>query len=170
VSTGNGRLKRRTSFSSKQCEMHSIRLHHIHPLLIGSGIFTEFSEAWHFRLHSLTERSSVMCRYRIKDPKISLDFYTRIIGMQLISKLDFPDMNFSLYFLGFHSEEDIPDDPKDRVSVYQPELFMCRTSDALCPLGWTHAMLSVCRWSGCSSSPQVSARLEVCLLTVQSVC
>jgi lactoylglutathione lyase len=53
--------------------------------------------------------------YRIKDPKRSLDFYTRIIGMQLISKLDFKEMNFSLYFLGFHSEDDIPDDPKDRV-------------------------------------------------------
>lgn len=55
------------------------------------------------------------CRYRIKDPKRSLDFYTRIIGMQLISKLDFPDMKFSLYFLGYHPESDIPDDPKDRV-------------------------------------------------------
>jgi catechol 2,3-dioxygenase-like lactoylglutathione lyase family enzyme len=45
-----------------------------------------------------------------------LDFYTRVIGMQLISKLDFKEMNFSLYFLGFHSEDDIPDDPKDRAS------------------------------------------------------
>ncbi len=56
-------------------------------------------------------------RYRIKDPKRSLDFYTRVIGMQLITKLDLPDMKFSLYFLGFHSEDEIPEDPKDRVRI-----------------------------------------------------
>jgi hypothetical protein len=37
--------------------------------------------------------------------------------MQLITKLDLPDMKFSLYFLGFHSEDDIPEDPKDRVGT-----------------------------------------------------
>ena len=36
---------------------------------------------------------------RIKDPKISLDFYTRIMGMTLYRKLDFPEMKFTLYFL-----------------------------------------------------------------------
>ena len=38
--------------------------------------------------------------YRIKDPERSLDFYTRVMGMTLLNKLDFPDMEFSLYFLG----------------------------------------------------------------------
>lgn len=36
---------------------------------------------------------------RIKDPLRSLDFYTRVMGMRLLRKLDFPEMNFSLYFL-----------------------------------------------------------------------
>ena len=36
---------------------------------------------------------------RIKDPKVSLDFYTRIMGMAVLRKLDFPEMKFSLYFL-----------------------------------------------------------------------
>lgn len=36
---------------------------------------------------------------RIADPVRSLDFYTRIMGMTLLRKLDFPDMEFSLYFL-----------------------------------------------------------------------
>lgn len=38
---------------------------------------------------------------RIKDPKISLDFYSRILGMSLVRKLDFPEWKFSLYFLAF---------------------------------------------------------------------
>lgn len=51
---------------------------------------------------------------RIKDPKPSLDFYTRIMGMQLLCKLDYADMGFSLYFLGYCSIEDIPEDPIQR--------------------------------------------------------
>ena len=36
---------------------------------------------------------------RIKDPKRSLDFYTRILGMRLLRRFDFPEMRFTLYFL-----------------------------------------------------------------------
>lgn len=45
---------------------------------------------------------------RIKDPKVSLDFYTRVLGMRLLQKFDFPAMKFSLYFVGFEKAEDIP--------------------------------------------------------------
>ncbi len=38
---------------------------------------------------------------RVKDPARTLDFYTRVIGMRLLSRLDFNDMKFSLYFMGF---------------------------------------------------------------------
>ncbi|KAK9810975.1 hypothetical protein WJX73_002729 [Symbiochloris irregularis] len=53
--------------------------------------------------------------YRIKDSKRSLDFYTRILGMRLLCKLDFPEMKFSLIFLGYREDAEIPDDSKDRV-------------------------------------------------------
>ncbi|MCL7046398.1 hypothetical protein MKW94_030536 [Papaver nudicaule] len=33
--------------------------------------------------------------FRIKDPKISLDFYSRVLGMSLLKRLDFPEMKFS---------------------------------------------------------------------------
>lgn len=36
---------------------------------------------------------------RIKDPAVSLDFYSRVMGMRVLRKLDFPEMKFSLYFL-----------------------------------------------------------------------
>ena len=54
---------------------------------------------------------------RIRDPKPSLDFYTRVLGMTLMCKLDFPEMSFSLYFLGYEDPKDIPEDPKQRVRL-----------------------------------------------------
>ena len=50
---------------------------------------------------------------RIKDPKISLDFYTRIIGMKLYRKLDFPEMKFTLYFLAMQGDVDDSQTPTD---------------------------------------------------------
>jgi lactoylglutathione lyase len=44
---------------------------------------------------------------RVKDPTVSLDFYTRIMGMRVLRKLDFPEMTFSLYFLS-RAEADGP--------------------------------------------------------------
>ncbi|KAK3874714.1 hypothetical protein Pcinc_020370 [Petrolisthes cinctipes] len=54
--------------------------------------------------------------YRIKDPKASLDFYTRVMGMRLLKKLDFPSMKFSLYFMGYESVGDIPKDEAERTT------------------------------------------------------
>ena len=52
---------------------------------------------------------------RVKDPAVSLDFYTRIFGMSLLRKLDFPEMQFSLYFLAKLSEDDVvPEDAGQR--------------------------------------------------------
>ena len=53
---------------------------------------------------------------RIKDPDISLDFYVNVLGMTLIKKLDFPAMEFTLFFLGYLRSEDepVPDDPQKR--------------------------------------------------------
>lgn len=38
---------------------------------------------------------------RIRDPQLSLDFYTRILGMKLIRQLDFSKWRFTLYFLAY---------------------------------------------------------------------
>jgi len=38
---------------------------------------------------------------RVKDITASLDFYTRVLGFQLIDKRDFPEAEFSLYFLAY---------------------------------------------------------------------
>jgi lactoylglutathione lyase len=47
---------------------------------------------------------------RVKDPAVSLDFYTRVMGMRVLRKLDFPDMKFSLYFLHRTDGEAAPPD------------------------------------------------------------
>lgn len=56
--------------------------------------------------------------YRIKDPRKSVPFYTQVLGMQLLTKLDFPSMKFSLYFLGYEEPTSLPEGltSKERVS------------------------------------------------------
>ena len=44
---------------------------------------------------------------RIKSPKRSLEFYTGVMGMTLVKKLDFPKMEFSLYFLAALSPDQL---------------------------------------------------------------
>ncbi|XP_021766440.1 lactoylglutathione lyase isoform X1 [Chenopodium quinoa] len=52
--------------------------------------------------------------FRIKDPKVSLDFYSRVLGMSLLKRLDFAEMKFSLYFMGYEDPSSAPSDPLDR--------------------------------------------------------
>ncbi|XP_059431034.1 lactoylglutathione lyase isoform X1 [Corylus avellana] len=52
--------------------------------------------------------------FRIKDPKLSLDFYSRVLGMSLLKRLDFPEMKFSLYFLGYEDPASAPSNSVDR--------------------------------------------------------
>ncbi len=54
---------------------------------------------------------------RVKDPAIALDFYTRVMGMRVLRKLDFPEMKFSLYFLHRAVDgEAAPDDVGERTA------------------------------------------------------
>ncbi|MEQ8660370.1 MAG: lactoylglutathione lyase [Gammaproteobacteria bacterium] len=38
---------------------------------------------------------------RVRDPKVSVDFYTNVLGMTLLDRYDFEAMSFSLYFMGY---------------------------------------------------------------------
>jgi len=48
----------------------------------------------------------------VKDPVKSVDFYTRVMGMKLLRKIDFPAAKFSLYFLGSFDENEVKDIPQ----------------------------------------------------------
>lgn len=52
---------------------------------------------------------------RVRDPQESLRFYRDILGMTLLQRLDFEEMQFSLYFLAYLDDcETIPSDPAER--------------------------------------------------------
>ena len=54
---------------------------------------------------------------RIKDPVQSLEFYQHVLGMALYQRVDFAEMAFSLYFLGYpsnHRGQSLPEDPVAR--------------------------------------------------------
>ena len=51
---------------------------------------------------------------RVKDITASLDFYTRVLGFSLVEKRDFPEAEFSLYFLALVDKAQIPQDDAAR--------------------------------------------------------
>uniref|UniRef100_A0A915K5Z8 Lactoylglutathione lyase n=1 Tax=Romanomermis culicivorax TaxID=13658 RepID=A0A915K5Z8_ROMCU len=51
---------------------------------------------------------------RIKDPKKTLRFYTEVLGMTLLTRMHFPSMKFSLYFLGYENPSDVPKDENEQ--------------------------------------------------------
>lgn len=54
---------------------------------------------------------------RVKNPEVAIDFYTRVMGMRLLRKLDFPEMKFSLYFLHCSAEgQNAPEDTGERTA------------------------------------------------------
>lgn len=50
---------------------------------------------------------------RVKDPERALAFYSRVFGMRLLRKLDFPEMQFSLYFLAHLDGDELLQVPED---------------------------------------------------------
>ena len=52
---------------------------------------------------------------RVRDPAIALDFYTRLLGLRVLRRLDFPEMKFSLYFLA-HPAGPVPEEVGERTA------------------------------------------------------
>ena len=52
---------------------------------------------------------------RVRDPQVSVAFYQDVLGMTLLDRYDFPDMQFTLYFVGYlEPGETIPGHPAER--------------------------------------------------------
>ena len=60
---------------------------------------------------------------RVRDPARSTAFYRDVLGMTLLDRYDFPDMKFSLYFMGYPSGPIPTDGPARAKWVFeQPAL------------------------------------------------
>lgn len=54
---------------------------------------------------------------RVKDPEHSLAFYTGVMGMRVLRRVDFDEMKFSLYFLAkLEDNAQVPEDPSKRMN------------------------------------------------------
>jgi lactoylglutathione lyase len=51
---------------------------------------------------------------RVKDPKVSLDFYIKALGFNLVWWAEYPQWGFSLYFVAYCKKTDIPEDMQER--------------------------------------------------------
>lgn len=53
---------------------------------------------------------------RVRDPAVSVPFYRDILGMSLLKQIDFPDMKFSIYMMGYlrKAQGPLPDTPVER--------------------------------------------------------
>jgi lactoylglutathione lyase len=45
---------------------------------------------------------------RVRDPRVSLEFYCDVLGMRLLRRFEFPAGQFSIYFVGFIDAEQLP--------------------------------------------------------------
>ena len=58
-----------------------------------------------------------MLRPAVPRPQVALAFYTHVLGMRVLRKLDFPEMKFSLYFLARLADDSaVPQDAGERMT------------------------------------------------------
>ena len=78
---------------------------------------------------------------RVKDPAVALDFYSRVFGMRVLRKLDFP---LSAIILGFVLGELMEDNLRRALSISAGELSILWSSPiSLCLWGLTALMLGM---------------------------
>eukprot|EP00298_Acanthocystis_sp_HF-20_P008546 c17743_g1_i1.p1 GENE.c17743_g1_i1~~c17743_g1_i1.p1 ORF type:complete len:200 (+),score=69.62 c17743_g1_i1:32-601(+) len=68
---------------------------------------------------------------RVKDPRRSLDFYCKVLGMHLIHAKHFPQWKFSLYFVGYCNKSCIPEGDEEKARF-------CRTVPGCIELTHNH--------------------------------
>lgn len=71
---------------------------------------------------------------RVKDPLRSLDFYTKVLGMRLITVGEFPQWGFTVYFVGYPPEQDLGPIPEDDSEKFA----YCMRVPGCIELTWNH--------------------------------
>ena len=68
---------------------------------------------------------------RVKDPEVSLKFYTEVLGFHLVMHRDFPQWGFSVYFVAYCDAAQIPSTP-------DAQWEFCMKNPACIELTWNH--------------------------------
>lgn len=71
---------------------------------------------------------------RVKDPQRSLDFYTKALGMTLITVGEFPQWGFTVFFVGYPPEETLGPVPNDDAEKFA----YCMQVPGCIELTWNH--------------------------------
>lgn len=71
---------------------------------------------------------------RVKDPKQSLDFYTKVLGMKLLSVGNFPEYGFTVFFVGYVDQMPSPPPEEDEAKKFGYSM----TVPGCIELTWNH--------------------------------
>lgn len=105
---------------------------------------------------------------RIRNPVVSIDFYTRILGMTLIKQLDFPEFKFSLYFLCYlrNTDPPVPVNPVERAAWAFSQRAMLELTH-----NWgTEADAGFAGYHNGNSEPRGFGHIGICVPDVNAAC
>lgn len=103
--------------------------------------------------------------YRIKDPKKSLPFYTKVLGMHLLQKMDFPEMKFSVYFLGYEDPKNIPTDRRESI-----EWALTRKATIELTHNWGTESDPDAKYHNGNTEPRGFGHIGLCVPDVEKAC
>lgn len=103
--------------------------------------------------------------YRIKDPKASLNFYSKVLGMRLLHRMDCPPLKFSLYFMGYAKKEEIPTDEKERA-----KWCMGGRSSIELTHNWGSETDDSVKYHNGNAAPQGFGHIGICVPDVDAAC
>ena len=106
-SVGSSGLRNTASFHTSKRTLSKINMASTSDASIATKNFMDAAT------HNFTWQQTML---RIKDPKVSVPFYEDLFGFKLIHFYNFPQWNFSLYFLAF-----LPNEEKFDLTPGSPE-------------------------------------------------
>ncbi|GAB1603187.1 lactoylglutathione lyase-like [Argonauta hians] len=103
--------------------------------------------------------------YRIKDPKASLTFYSKVLGMRLLYRFDNAPMKFTVYFMGYASKDEIPSEETARIK-------WCMSSKSTIELthNWGSETDDSVKYHNGNSDPRGFGHIGVCVPNAEAAC
>lgn len=104
---------------------------------------------------------------RVRDPDASVRFYSEVLGMTLLQRLDFAPAKFSLFFLALlRDDETVPEDPAERARF----VFSRETTLELTHNWGTESDLAFAGYHNGNAEPRGFGHLGISVPDVQAAC